>query len=214
MSRRRSRNTRASNDSSKSRRGRGRGGKSAASSPAVIAVGKKARERRVEAGYTLREASLIVGLSHSQLSRVERGAVARLPKRTVLIALASAYGCPVEEFLDAAELSSVEPSTMRFSEEQQFGNLMLHDDFGPEGMRPEFLAHFPPLHQRLVLEMFLRTWYAAVQHTQTGGGPVPDDVLGEPPPWARSDALPRFASRSASEDPRVQRGLFEEDEGE
>jgi len=177
-------------------------------------VGKKAREERLGAGYTLREAAPLVGLSHSQLSRVERGAISRLPKRATLAAFARVYGCPLEEFLEAAQLTRVDPSQVRFNEEQQFGNLMLHEVFGPEGMRPEFVPHFPPVHQRLVLELFLRTWYAAVEHTRTGHGPVPDDVLGEPPPWARSDAFPRFASQRTPGQPRVQTGLFEEGDDE
>jgi len=153
----------------------------------IVALGKKVRQARTGAGFTLRSAAPLLEISHGQLSVIERGAIKRFPRRSLLLKMAQVYGVPVEDFLEAAGLTQFETYEPSYSPERQFANLMLHDAFGPEGMKPEFLVHFPRVHRELILSLFWRTWYAAVHHGRTGEGPTPDEVLGSPRPGDRRD---------------------------
>ena len=148
----------------------------------IVALGKKARKSRTGAGFTLRAAAPLLDISHGQLSVIERGAIKRLPRRSLLLKMAQIYGVPVEEFLEAAGLTRFEAFDPFYSPDHQFANLMLHEAFGPEGMKPEFLAHFPRLHREMIVSLYLRTWHAAVHYGRTGHGPTPDEILGRPRP--------------------------------
>ena len=51
----------------------------------LTAIGEALRDARLEAGLSQRELGSLVGISHSQISRIERGLLRRVPYETIAI---------------------------------------------------------------------------------------------------------------------------------
>lgn len=157
----------------------------------VERVGALARCGRLDLGLSLRETGEYLGMTHAQLSKIERGKVKKVPKRSLLVKMAKLYGRPLNEFLEAAGLPGLDREPVVATGRELFLNLMLDETFGPPGMRAEDVRHFSAFQRVLILNLFARTWKAAIRHTATGEGPTPEDVLGLLP------AVPGFGADGA-----------------
>jgi transcriptional regulator with XRE-family HTH domain len=79
---------------------------------ALTTVGEEFREARLRAGLTQRQVAAAIGISHSEVSRIERGLATRVPYETlVMVGTVLGLDVPVRTFLsgdpirDAAQLA-------------------------------------------------------------------------------------------------------------
>lgn len=109
---------------------------------------------REATGASLRTVAAQVGVSFPHLGRLERGEVKKPPSIHVLTRMAAVYEQPLDEVLTRAgvQMDLVLPEDFPTGEEQ-FRRLMLAAEFIPHGMKPDYLAHFPPLHRLLIQQL-------------------------------------------------------------
>lgn len=65
----------------------------------VTEFGVTLRERRIEAGFGLREFAELIEISASYLSRVETGAIESAPSEEVIVRMAEELACESDELL-------------------------------------------------------------------------------------------------------------------
>lgn len=142
-------------------------------------LGTELRALREAHGRSLRSVATAVGLSHSHLAKLERGEWKRPPASELLVRLGGALGTPPEELAQLAGLELVmhKPDAWP-SGAEQFSRLMLDEHFGPQGWRPAYLEHVPPLHRKLIVALAVNAFQRGVEAGQRGYGKRIEEVLG------------------------------------
>lgn len=139
-------------------------------------LGRRLRERREQSGLSLREVGDRVGLSHGHVAKLERGELRRPPSHGMLARLSAALDLELDALLEVGSLRVVARTPVVTGDVDQFATLMLAPGYKPHDMRRAFLAHFPPLHRRLIVELAVNAFQRGEHFGKTGDGD-PIEVL-------------------------------------
>ncbi len=144
-----------------------------------LALGALLRGRRREKGFTLRDVGDRVALSHGHVAKLERGELQRPPDFGMLARVCDVLGLQLEEALTVGHLSlKTRPTAIPRDGGEQFATLMLAPDYKPRDMQRAFLAHFPPLHRRLIVELAVNAFQRGEAFGRTGEGEPIEALLG------------------------------------
>lgn len=134
---------------------------------------RQAREAR---GLTLRAAAAELGFSFTKLQKLEVSGRNKAPSLSLLQRIATLYGRPLGEVLEAAGVEVALPPDVyaEVNRDDAFAALVLHPALRPMRMDPPWLDSFSSVHKQQWIEFALRL----EQHLAAGGASVSELLRG------------------------------------
>ena len=128
------------------------------------------RQARESRGLTLRAAATELGFSFTKLQKLEVSGRNKAPPLSLLQRIATLYGRPLGEVLEAAGVEVAMPPDVyaEVNQDDAFAALVLHPALRPVRMEPAWLDSFSSVHKQQWVEFALRL----ESHLASGGASV------------------------------------------